>query len=135
MDKKYIEFDKLIECLWSDFPAKIMDVVENMDAADVVPRSAYEQVLWERDVAIAQLKEHGIPFGEKRRNKIGGLYMQEMVFTCDHCGKKLDGMKDYTDTEFDTINEWFKADLCTECYKEISCIIKQFCNRKGQDEK
>ena len=61
--------------------------------------------------------------------------MREMVITCDHCGKKLDTMIDYADTEFDSIDEWFKADLCSECYKEISCIIKQFCKRGCQNEK
>ena len=33
--------------------------------ADFVERSAYEQVKWERDVAMEQLKEAGIPFGGK----------------------------------------------------------------------
>lgn len=61
--------------------------------------------------------------------------MQEMVYTCDHCGKKLNTMTDYVDTEFDSIDEWFKADLCSECYKEISYIIKQFCKRGCQNEK
>ena len=55
--------------------------------------------------------------------------MKELVTTCDHCGKKLDEMKDYADTEFDVIDEWLKADLCSECYKEISQLIKQFCNK------
>lgn len=56
--------------------------------------------------------------------------MKETVVTCDHCGKKLDDMKDYPDTEFDTINDWFRADLCSECYTEISNIIKQFVKGK-----
>lgn len=55
--------------------------------------------------------------------------MKEMVYTCDHCGKKINEMNDYIDTEFDTIDDWFKADLCSECYKEISQTIKQFCGR------
>jgi hypothetical protein len=55
--------------------------------------------------------------------------MKELVTTCDHCGKKLNEMKDYVDTEFNAIDEWFKADLCSECYKEISRTIKEFCGR------
>ena len=55
--------------------------------------------------------------------------MKEMVYTCDHCRKKINEMNDYIDTEFDTIDDWLKADLCAECYKEISQMIKQFCNR------
>ena len=34
-----------------------------------VSRAAYEQVMWERDVAIEQLKELGYGFGEKVRTK------------------------------------------------------------------
>ena len=59
--------------------------------------------------------------------------MKELVVTCDHCGKKLDEMKDYADTEFDSIDEWFKVDLCAECYTEISRIIKEFCKRDKAD--
>ena len=55
--------------------------------------------------------------------------MKELIITCDHCGKKLDEMKDYIDTEFDSIDEWFKADLCSECYTEISNTIKKFCGK------
>lgn len=56
--------------------------------------------------------------------------MKELVTTCDHCGAKLDEMKDYVDTEFDTINEWFQADLCSKCYEEISKIIRKFCGKE-----
>lgn len=34
-------------------------------AADVVSRATFEQVMWERDVAIQQLKDLGVGFGEK----------------------------------------------------------------------
>lgn len=30
---------------------------------DAVSRGAHDQVRWERDIAMEQLKEHGIPFG------------------------------------------------------------------------
>ena len=61
--------------------------------------------------------------------------MREMVITCDHCGKKLDTMIDYADTEFDTFNGYLETDLCSGCYKEISCIIEQFCKKEHQNEK
>ena len=32
-------------------------------AVDAVRRAVFEQILWERDTAIQQLKDHGIPFG------------------------------------------------------------------------
>ena len=38
---------------------------------DYVPRGLFDQIKWERDVAIAQLEELGIFFGEK----IDGIYL------------------------------------------------------------
>lgn len=34
-------------------------------AADVVSKGLYEQIKWERDVALAQLEEYGMSLGEK----------------------------------------------------------------------
>ena len=39
-------------------------VVEQMPPADVVSVSAYKQVMWERDVAVEQLKQIGKGLGE-----------------------------------------------------------------------
>ena len=39
--------------------------IEAVPAADVVSRATFEQVMWERDVAIQQLKDLGVGFGEK----------------------------------------------------------------------
>lgn len=41
--------------------------VDLIPAVDVIPKVAYEQVLWERDLALHQLKEHyGVGLGEKK---------------------------------------------------------------------
>lgn len=37
--------------------------INNLPAADVVSRAAFDQVVRDRAVAMKQLKEHGIPFG------------------------------------------------------------------------
>ncbi len=58
--------------------------------------------------------------------------MKKVTTICDHCGKELNEMKDYIDIDFDTIDTWFKADLCSECYTEISRIIKEFCKKDKQ---
>ena len=42
---------------------KICDVLDNVADAQFVSKGAYEQVAWERNIAMLQLKEHGIPFG------------------------------------------------------------------------
>ena len=55
--------------------------------------------------------------------------MKELVTTCDHCGKKLNEMHDYVDTEFDTKDNWLCVDLCSECYAEISKTIREFCGK------
>lgn len=51
------------------------DVVENDE--DFVARGAYEQIKWERDVAMEQINEAGIPFG-------GKADVVEAV-RCEHC--------------------------------------------------
>lgn len=57
--------------------------------------------------------------------------MKKWTTICDHCGKEMDLMIDYEAVEFDTEDEFLQVDLCSECYKEISSIIKQFCRRVG----
>ena len=39
--------------------------VKNTPAADVVSKELYEQIKWERDAALAQLKDYGVSLGEK----------------------------------------------------------------------
>lgn len=70
---KYYNADTLLEFVKQYTPhidgETTMQCVEtailNAPTADVVSRNVYEQVKWERDVAIAQLKSYGIGFGEK----------------------------------------------------------------------
>ena len=45
----------------------VIDLVEKQPTADVVPKAAYDQVAWERDIAIQQLREdYGVSLGEKK---------------------------------------------------------------------
>lgn len=48
--------------------------------------------------------------------------------TCDHCGKHLDGMKDYQEVELDML--YGRIDLCAGCYAELIELIKDFVRRK-----
>lgn len=41
------------------------EIICRTPAADVVGKSVYEQIKWERDVAMGQLEDAGIPFGGK----------------------------------------------------------------------
>lgn len=80
-------------------------------AADVAPRAAYEQVAWERDIAMKQLEECGIPFGGKAdvapvvhgrwircRNETKCSNCKFIYYSnrddfnyCPNCGAKMDG--------------------------------------------
>ena len=43
----------------------IFDLIKRQPTADVVSSAVLEQVMWERDMALETLKEHGIGFCEK----------------------------------------------------------------------
>lgn len=75
MDKKeYIERQALLVSLDAEFfktnPSgeeqlgflKCRKIIREHTAADVVQRAAYEQMKWERDVAMQQLNDAGIQF-------------------------------------------------------------------------
>ena len=42
-----------------------MAFIDKEPAADVISKGLYEQIKWERDVALAQLEEYGVSLGEK----------------------------------------------------------------------
>ena len=43
------------------------NIVNQQPTVDTVPRGAYQQVIWERDLAIQQLRDdYGVDLGEKR---------------------------------------------------------------------
>ena len=45
--------------------------LQNLPAADVVPKAAYEQVAWERDLAVKQLHEdYGVGLGGKKNDAV-----------------------------------------------------------------
>ena len=47
----------------SFFPSIVKAALEKAPAVDAVSRAVFEQIKWERDCAMQQLKDHGIPFG------------------------------------------------------------------------
>ena len=49
---------------------------------------------------------------------------------CDHCGKRLDEMKDFVEYEIDEYGR-LKADLCANCYDDLNDVIKQFITKGG----
>ena len=55
--------------------------------------------------------------------------MRRTTITCDHCGKELDEVRDYVDTEVEMLN-WFKADLCKNCAETLASYVFNFCGKK-----
>lgn len=63
-------------------------------AADVVSKDLYEQIKWERDVALAQLEEYGVSLGEKAdvvevrhgRVMVHDGHEDEYFEYCSECG-------------------------------------------------
>lgn len=56
---------KAHECLFAQEVAAFEEFLELIPAVDAVPRDVLEQIRWERDIAIEQLKSYGVSFGEK----------------------------------------------------------------------
>ena len=57
--------------------------------------------------------------------------MRKTIFTCDHCGQELNGMKDYTEIEIRDFANYIETDLCAKCYDELNNIILKYCNKEN----
>lgn len=74
------------------YEAKQMAIkaLEQEPCKDAVSRGVFEQVMWERDVAIDQLKELGYGFGEKPKT---GHWIEkdgfdgDVYYDCSACGE------------------------------------------------
>ena len=52
--------------------------------------------------------------------------------TCDHCGKKLDDMKDFPEWDINLTANVLSVDLCGECVCELEKIVLNFVNRRAE---
>ena len=67
-DKYYSTQDIMEKAIGTDAYFQIKSILTGLAPADVVSRAAYEQVAWERDLAVQQLREdYGVGLGEKKR--------------------------------------------------------------------
>lgn len=90
-----------------DTSKSMVDNIDIQPTVDAVPMGVFEQVMWERDIAIAQLTEHGIGFCEKKKDLVE-------VVRCKDCICFLPNR--YLDSE--EYPNPFKADgLCTSTRK------------------
>ena len=58
--------------------------------------------------------------------------MHKIVYVCDHCGKELNEMQDYTEMEIRDFADYVETDLCAKCYDELNNIVLQYCNKKAR---
>lgn len=56
--------------------------------------------------------------------------MRKTIFTCDHCGKEMDEMRDYPDMKIDNFIDFVEADLCSDCFRELNEIVLKYINKK-----
>lgn len=67
-EKRLIDANEVKERIWygnsdpSGLRQYASGFIDNAPTVDAVPRGVVDQIRWERDVAIKQLEEHGIPF-------------------------------------------------------------------------
>lgn len=56
--------------------------------------------------------------------------MRKVTFTCDHCGKELDEMRDYTEMKIDNFIDFVEVDLCSDCFRELNEVVLKYVNKK-----
>lgn len=56
--------------------------------------------------------------------------MRKIIFACDHCGKEIDEMRDYTEMKIDNFIDYVEADLCSACFRELNEIVLKYVNKK-----
>ena len=92
--------------------------LEQEPSSDMVSRGVFEQVMWERDVAIEQLKELGYELGEKIRTTTAGEGDTYKYLL--HGAESL--VKDHPDLVRDIWNCSsceHTEDECKDCYPEL----------------
>lgn len=61
--------------------ADAISFIQNAPTVDAIPKGVLDQVRWERDIAMDQLKDHEIPFGGIAPDVV-------QVVRCKNCKKK-----------------------------------------------
>lgn len=51
-------------------------------------------------------------------------------YTCDHCGKRLDEMKDYPESGLDVCYDYISCDLCADCVLELSKLVRGYVKKE-----
>lgn len=51
---------------------------------------------------------------------------------CDHCGKELNEMVDFTDADIEVAHRLYTVDLCEECFENLNNLVHAFVTNKGK---
>lgn len=63
-----------------------------------------------------------------------GRYIMTIKKTfCDHCGKQIDSMTDYTEICVSLGGNFDETDLCTDCFADLWAVINGFIHDKRED--
>ena len=89
MYKRYIDPIELKMSIVLNTDKTLEEIIDDEPAAEVVSKGLFDQIKWERDVAIAQLEELGIGFGQK--------------FGCEYCRYKRTSYRNMWCEIFDKI--------------------------------
>lgn len=81
----FFDFGEMVE--------RFLQTIDEQPTVDAVPIGTVEQISWERDMAMQQLSEHGIPFGGNADDVI-------KVCRCKDC-QWFDANSDYYDSYCD----------------------------------
>ena len=92
----YINREELIKDLKKFAPehysALVNTLIEKQPAVDVVSIGVLEQVRWERDVAIEQLAEYGVCFGEKKKDLVEVIRCKDCKhYIARYCTRDING--------------------------------------------
>ena len=99
MDNYFKASDILDKAIGTDAYFPIKSILLGTKTADVVPKAAYDQVVWERDMAVLQLRaDYGVGLGEKKADVatvqhgewIPSDYTGDCCYTCSECGFERD---------------------------------------------
>lgn len=116
---RYIDADECLDIMRDEmagtgYQDRAMSVIRYAPTADVVSRKAFEQVRWERDTAIEQLKSYGVGLCEDKELKevkhgewlLFDECASEGVY-CSVCYKKV--------YKTDYANQKLKSKYCPNC--------------------
>lgn len=105
--KEYIDKRALLDAFYQTklykLTGKFEKLIRYFPAAEVVSKTAFEQVVWERDTALRQLREdYGVGLGEKKRD-VAEVRHGEWIpvdekrdaFDCSECDAMASRMMNY----------------------------------------